>query len=145
MIDEVLLDTDVYSEVLRARNPNVVAVASVYRAAHGKFLLSAPTVLETVKGLVQSQRHDEVAALLLALATEEVRPVDREAAIIAGRIYGELERMGQTIGRIDPMIAGVAISSNLTLATGNTRHYQRIVMLGFPLKLANWREPTQAD
>jgi predicted nucleic acid-binding protein len=65
--------------------------------------------------------------------------VDAAAAVVAGTIYGELQRAGQTIGRADPMIAGVALRHDLTLVTGNTQHFERIVRLGFGLRLENWR------
>jgi tRNA(fMet)-specific endonuclease VapC len=54
-------------------------------------------------------------------------------------IYGELEKSGQTIGRADPFIAGIAIAHNLQLVSGNTKHFERIAVLGFPLSLADWR------
>jgi tRNA(fMet)-specific endonuclease VapC len=92
-----------------------------------------------VKGLQQAGRLERLRELLTALEAEEILPVDREAAIIAGRIYGELDRTGQTIGRGDPLIAGVAIHHNLLLVTGNTQHFERIGRLGFDLKLADWR------
>jgi len=37
------------------------------------------------------------------------------------------------------MIAGIAIHQRLTLVTGNTKHFERIVDLGFPLPLEDWR------
>jgi tRNA(fMet)-specific endonuclease VapC len=77
---------------------------------------------------------------LSGLASEEVLALDREAASIAGRIYGELERTGQTIGRLDPLIAAIAIHHDLELVTGNEKHFERVVSLGFPLRLGNWRK-----
>jgi predicted nucleic acid-binding protein len=58
---------------------------------------------------------------------------------LAGRIYADLERTGQPIGRADPIIAGIAMQHGLLLVTGNQNHYQRIQVLGYDLKLANWR------
>src|SRR5207248_2777907 len=75
-----------------------------------------------VKGFQKLQRDDRIQALMTGLATEEVLPLDRDAAAIAGRIYGEFERSGQTIGRLDPLIAGIAIQHGLLLITGNTKH-----------------------
>ena len=70
---------------------------------------------------------------------EEVLPLDVDAALIAGRIYGELEKSGQTIGRADPLIAGIALAHTLELVTGSTNHFERIASLGYPLKLRDWR------
>ena len=39
----------------------------------------------------------------------ELMTLGPDEAIIGGRIYGDLERLGQPIGRADPMIAGIAI------------------------------------
>ena len=38
------------------------------------------------------------------------------------------------------MIAAIAMTQGLELATGNTSHYQRIQQLGYPLMLVNWRQ-----
>ena len=67
--------------------------------------------------------------MLWKLASEIVGRGPDEA-VVAGRIYGDLERTGQPIGRADPMIAGVAMVHGVVLATGNVEHYQRIRALG---------------
>lgn len=134
-----ILDTDTYSEILRAKNAGLVEKADAYFLEHGEYTLSSPTVVELVKGLQQTQRQQQLDELVLALDEIEVLPLDSADAIIAGRIYGELVRTGQTIGRADPMIAAIALRHGLPLVTGNTQHFERIVRLGFPLKLDNWR------
>lgn len=58
----------------------------------------------------------------------------------ASKIYGELEKIGKPIGNNDPMIASIAIENQLALVTGNTKHYERIQELGYPLLLENWKE-----
>ena len=60
-------------------------------------------------------------------------------AELAGRIAGELERIGRPIGLADPMIAAIALTQGLELVTGNTAHFLRVQQLGYPLTLANWR------
>ena len=67
-------------------------------------------------------------------------PLTIDSAVLAGRMYGALERTGQPIGRIDPMIATTAVANNLELVSGNRAHYERLVELEFPLRLANWRD-----
>lgn len=136
-MDPSLLDTDIFSEILKARSQVVSRNATAYRQQFGHYTLSAPTVTELVKGFQKLKRDDRIQALMTGLATEEVLSLDRDAAAIAGRIYGELERSGQPIGRLDPLIAGIAIQHGLVLNTGNTKHFERVVALGFPLRLAN--------
>src|SRR5512135_2289282 len=67
------------------------------------------------------------------------RPFDQGAAELAGRIEGELERVGRPVGRADPMVAAIALQNGLELVTGNTTHYQRIQEIGYPLVLHDWR------
>lgn len=71
--------------------------------------------------------------------TEEVLRLELPDAELVGRIYADLERIGQTIGYPDSMIAAIASQHNLTLVTGNLSHYQRIQILGYPLRLDNRR------
>ena len=49
-MNKALLDTDTYSEVLKAINPNVAQNAALYRQRHGVFSLSAITLMEIVYG-----------------------------------------------------------------------------------------------
>jgi tRNA(fMet)-specific endonuclease VapC len=138
-MDRALLDTDTFSEIIKAKNAIVMRNASAYRHQFGHYTISTVTVTELVKGLQKRSREDRIQNLIAGLAKEELLPLDLDAAVIAGRIYGELEKAGLTIGRIDPLIAGVAISKSLTLVSGNIKHFERIIALGFPLKLADRR------
>ena len=88
---------------------------------------------------IKSIRANKVRFFLTSVAVEEVLPFDRDTAELAGRIAGELERIGQPIGTADPMIAAIALHHGLELVTGNTAHFQRIQQLGYPLALVNWR------
>jgi tRNA(fMet)-specific endonuclease VapC len=135
-----LLDTDVYSEILRAVNPTVIGHAQAYRQAYGILTLSVITIMEMVKRLHQVQRPQKITDLLTHVAAEHILDFTQPEAEPAGRIWGDLERTGQRIGLADPMIAAVALTHRLELATGNISHYQRIQQLGYPLTLANWRQ-----
>lgn len=138
-MNKALLDTDIYSEILKAVNRTVAQNATGYRRRHGVHTLSAVTVMEIVYGFQLVQNKRRLQDFLTAVALEEVIPFDRSAAELAGRIAGDLDRTGQTIGKADPMIAAVAIHHGLELVTGNIAHYQRIQQLGYSLTLADWR------
>jgi tRNA(fMet)-specific endonuclease VapC len=139
-MNKALLDTDSLSEILRAKNPTVVRQATAYKVEHQRFTISAITVMEIVKGFHKMGRTEALDRFLQGLRSSEVLSFSQESAEIAGRIYGDLESVGQPIGRADVMIAAISLHHNLTLVTGNTRHYQRIQTLGYPLRIANWRE-----
>jgi predicted nucleic acid-binding protein len=138
-VNKALLDTDTYSEVLKAVNPTVAKNATSYRQQHGMYSLSVVSVMEIVYGFQRVQNHRRLQNFLAAVAQEEVISLEHPAAVLAGRISGDLDRTGQTIGKADPMIAAIALHHGLELVTGNTSHYQRIQQLGYPLTLSNWR------
>ena len=138
-MDKALIDTDIFSEILKGIDSHVVAQAVAYRAILGRYTISTITVLEVVKGLHKIQREDRIEQFLDGLVTVDVLTLDVQSAELAGRIYADLERTGQTIGRADPIIAAIALRHGLTLVTGNQSHYQRIQNLGYQLYLDNWR------
>ena len=138
-MNKALLDTDIYSEVLKAVNPTVAQNAATYRQAHGVLTVSVVTMMEIVQGCQRVQSTSRMQKFLTLLAKEEVLPFEESAAELAGRIAGDLERIGQPIGMADPMIAAIALEHGLELVTGNTAHFQRIQQLGYPLTLVNWR------
>ncbi|MDI6770638.1 MAG: type II toxin-antitoxin system VapC family toxin [Anaerolineales bacterium] len=138
-MDKALLDTDILSEVFKAKDATIVANAIAYREVFNQFTISVITVMEIVKGLHKMRRADALRQFLEGLHNSEVLPFDRACAEIAGRIFADLERIGRPIGRADPMIAAIAMHNNLTLVSGNQAHYQQIQGLGYPLRLDNWR------
>jgi tRNA(fMet)-specific endonuclease VapC len=138
-LNRALLDTDILSEITKGLNPVVAGHAMTYRQAFRRYTLSSITVMEAVRGYQKKQATKQLQAFLAAMASEDVIPFDQPAAELAGRIAGELERIGQPIGTADPMIAAIALQHRLELVTGNTAHFQRIQQLGYPLTLVNWR------
>jgi tRNA(fMet)-specific endonuclease VapC len=138
-MDKVLLDTDLFSEILKGLDQSVAKKATTYLTLFGRYTISTITVIEIVKGLHKMQREDRLAQFLAGISSAELLTLDLVSAELAGRIYRDLERTGQPIGRADPMIAGIALRHDLTLVTGNVAHYQRIQTLGYKLSLDNWR------
>ena len=138
-MNKAILDTDIFSEIIKGLNQIVAAHAKTYRRAIGHYTVSAVTVMEIVQGYQQKQATRQLQAFLTALLSQEVLSFDEADAELAGRIAGELERTGQPIGTADSMIAAAALHHGLELVTGNTAHFQRIQQLAYPLTLANWR------
>jgi tRNA(fMet)-specific endonuclease VapC len=138
-MNKALLDTDTYSEVLKAANPTIAQNAALYRQKHGMYSVSVISVMEIVYGFQRVQNIRRLHGFLAAVGQEEVISFEHPVAELAGRIAGDLDRTGQTIGKADPMIAAIALQHGLELVTGNTAHYQRLHPLGYPLTLINWR------
>ncbi len=138
-MERTLLDIDIFSEVLKQKHPRVTGNAQQYHQQFGRYTISTITVLEIVKGFHKLNRENDIQRLLPKLWTAELVTLNIKSAELAGRIYADLERTGQPIGRADPMIAAIAIEQKLVLATGNEQHYQRIQELGYDLTITNWK------
>jgi predicted nucleic acid-binding protein len=144
-VPKSLLDTSAYIDFQRARKHRREAwAANTLRhvagciALQGKLCMSTPTVMEIVHGLTPPASRqvfrDQIMPAFEILVFEE------SAACLAGEIYARLERARQRIGISDTQVAAIAITRGLTLATSNSKHFQRVVDLGFPLELENWRD-----
>ena len=138
-LKKAILDTDIFSEIIKGVDQTVAANASAYRTAFNRYTISAVTFMEVIRGYQQKQASHQLQTFLTGIVTEEVIPFDHPAAEVAGKIAGELKRVGRPIGVSDPMIAAIAITHGLDLVTGNTMHFQQVQQLGYPLTLVNWR------
>jgi tRNA(fMet)-specific endonuclease VapC len=138
-LNKALLDTDILSEIIKGVDRTVAVNATSYRRAFGHDTLSAVSVMEIVQGFQKNQSTRRLQSFLASLVTQEVISFDEVDGELAGRIAGELDRVGRPIGAADSMIAAVAIGQGLDLVTGNTAHFQRVQQLGYSLTLANWR------
>ncbi len=128
-----LLDTDILSEFLRG-NPKVVAKADAYLQEHGAFCLSVITYYEMLNGLLFKDARKQLERFNAFVALNKVLPLTLEAARAAATIQADLLKKGAVIGHTDTLIAGVALTNGLELATNNTAHFERVKGLG----LVNW-------
>ena len=134
-----ILDTDILSELYRAKNEIVVRRAAEYVARHNTLVLSVVSMFEILSGWHRVNRGDKVRAFSAWLNAAEVLHVDTECAALAGEIDGALARAGRPVGVADVLIAATAIRFGRTLVTGNTVHYEHIRSAGFALTLENCR------
>jgi len=135
-----VLDTDILSYITDERYPEVSQRAQQYYRVFRYFTVSTISIAEIVEGLARNHDHAGIDVFLRRAEGFEILPVDLDEAVIAGKIFAALKEVGQKIGEQDPFIAAVAIANNRPLVTNNTGHFQRIVDLGFPLEMENWRE-----
>ena len=83
---------------------------------------------------IQVKNNLERIQAFFTTPAPQILPLDEKVMEIFGQLKAELRRKGQLIGDIDLLIAGVAISNNLTLVTNNTKHFERIPNIS----LENW-------
>lgn len=138
-VEKSLLDNDILSEIIKRVNLRIINKANTYLNQFDKYTISAITVMEIVEGWQKRQQQQRLQEFLTILGSQEILPFDLAEAVLAGKIYADLETTGKRIGYPDCMIAAIAICHNLTLVTGNLSHYQRIQDLGYSLRLDNWR------
>jgi len=55
-----------------------------------------------------------------------ILPFSHPAAVLAADIWANLKRRGLLIGEVDILIAGIALSEGLAVATHNVSHFARI-------------------
>lgn len=135
-----LFDTDAISEVLR-RRPATEYVDWLATLSRSEQFASAVSIGELYKGAYRSpakSRHLENIdeRVLPALS---VLPFDVGAARVFGEISAVLERSGLRLADADLQIAATALHHDLTLVTGNIRHFERVPGLRVGRALADAR------
>lgn len=122
-----LFDTDALSEVLR-RRPAPAYLDWLATVPAEEQAASAVSIGELYRGafrLAARQRWLERIERDL-LPRLRVLPYDLPIARRYGEIRAELEAAGQMPGEADLQIAATALHHDLTLVTGNLRHFERV-------------------
>ncbi len=123
-----LLDTDILSNLLK-RTPSTILIAKLASVPPEQQFTSSITLGELFYG---AHRLQERATHLLQQLNEAllpnlpVLPFDAAAARRYGALRAELERKGTPLGDADLRIGAIALVRDLTMVTGNVRHFQRI-------------------
>lgn len=126
-----LLDTDICIFALRD-HPGVIAKLS--RMPSHDWGISSLTAFEILRGVsrVGNQRVIKDSQDFVTFA--QVFPFKVVEAKRAAEVERELAKVGRPAGQIDMMIAGHALSLDLTLVTNNQKHFSSIP----GLRLENW-------
>ena len=124
-----LLDTNVLSELTReVPHPGVIA----FLAEQEDLWLPSLVVHELEYGiqlLPQGRRRDHLLALLTSIIStyaDRILALDRPAAESAARLRAQARRMGRPLDLGDALIAGIAQSNVLTIATRNVRDFDYV-------------------
>jgi predicted nucleic acid-binding protein len=140
--EPVVLDTDTLSELSRG-NTIVKTRAVAYLAEFGRLTITAITVFERLRGYRAAIRagkpfERQLQAFEALVANCVVLPFDQDAAAVAADIWSASARSRRRqLG--DILIAAVAVSRHIPLATRNTRDFQQFAKAsGAGLRLVDW-------
>lgn len=130
----VLLDTDVFSEVLKGKHASAVAAAERYLEEHGRLTFSAITHYEVERGLLSKRAAKLLTRFDAIVAASELLPISLGVLKRAARIWALAARQGHPRNDADILVAATAIEHKLPLVTGNRRHFDWIA----DLQLEEW-------
>jgi toxin FitB len=124
----ILLDTNVISEIYRAR-PIAIVEQWLDRQRPADLFLCAPVLAELhygVERLDSGPRRDFLERVVSRIEdrfADQILPFEQGAARIFGHILARRNRMGRPITTMDAQIAAVAVSQHATLATRDIRGF----------------------
>ncbi len=131
-----MLDTDICSYVIRARNPRLLETLQAKALSGAEISISAISYAELRLGAERSRRRDRyrLAIRLFCDRLNRIMAWDATAADEYAVLQAELLKIGKPIGGNDAMIAAHALSIGCVLVTNNREHFS-----GVPgLRIENW-------
>ena len=119
-----LIDTDWIIDYLDGRK-------AVVKEIQGKFgvnlNISIISLAELYEGIYGSETFEEDERELNEfLSGVTVLELTKDVCKKFGELRNELRKRGELIGDFDLIIASTVLQNNLTLLTGNTKHFKRI-------------------
>lgn len=127
-------DTDILSSVLK-RNPPLALIRRLAQIPPRAQFTTSITLGELLYGASKKGSPHLVERVRdVVQQAQQVLPFDELAAEVYGPLRARLEMMGRPLDEPDLRIASIALSRDLTLVTGNVRHFERIP----DLRIENW-------
>lgn len=117
----ILADTSVLIDYFRKTDKTKSKLIALFDQGYN-FSISALTHYEVYSGATSAQ----LPFWASVLARTQVLPFDQIVAQIAVDINNVLKQKRKQIGMADLFIAATAISNNLSLATLNRKHFDRV-------------------
>ena len=130
-----LFDTDTVIDLMRGGNGSPLARRIGNTPFHQQFL-SSISLSELIYGAYCSNRPDYHLQMIrdVLLPNVQIAIFDTQAAYQTGELRVHLKKQGRSIDFPNLQIAAIALSRELTLVTGNVRHFGRIPALS----VENW-------
>jgi len=125
--EKYLFDTDTITNILKQR-PSERLLKKLKGLSRDRQFISTITIGEIVYGAMKSASPGRHLRNLQDILIPRVNIVglDAKAAFFYGEIRAEQENKGKPLSTADLQIASIARANNLTLVTGNTKHFKLI-------------------
>jgi tRNA(fMet)-specific endonuclease VapC len=134
-MDEALIDTDILSEILKARNKRVLDVADRYLAQYRRFAFSSITLYEILRGFHANQAVCVINEFLQLADNSDVIPISTAVLKRSAELWAYARKGGYPRNDADLIIAATALETRRVLVTGNSPHLDWIP----ELTLGDWR------
>jgi tRNA(fMet)-specific endonuclease VapC len=130
-----IFDTDIYSNVMR-KVPSEALLNRLKKVPRRDQFTTTITIAEVYYGIMKASKRQRLLKLFedVLLPRATILPFDFSAAKKYGEIRSFLEEQGTPLAHADLQIASITLSMNMTLITGNLKHFQRVPRLA----VENW-------
>ena len=130
-----IFDTDIYTNVMR-KVPSETLINRLKKVPRRDQFTTTITIGEVYYGIMKVSDKTKLLKLFedVLLPRATILSFDFSAAKKYGEIRSLLEKKGTPLVHADLQIASIALSMNMTLITGNLKHFQRVPGLA----VENW-------
>lgn len=128
MKNNALNDTDIPSYYFKG-DEIVVKNFEAYLEKQSSIEIIIITYYEITSGLLAKNALKQLEIFESFVAENFIVPLTERSAKISAKLYSSLRQEGQPLDDIDLLIAGTAIENEMTLATNNEKHFERVAGL----------------
>lgn len=130
-----IFDTDIYTNVMR-KVPSEILLNRLKKVPRRDQFTTTITIAEVYYGVMKASNRPRLLKLFedVLLPRATILPFDFSAAKKYGEIRNFLEKQGTPLAHADLQIASITLFMNMTLITGNLKHFQRVPQL----TVENW-------
>ena len=130
-----IFDTDIYTNVIK-KVPSETLINRLKKVPRRDQFTTTITIGEVYHGVMKVSDKTKLLKLFedVLLPRATILSFDFSAAKKYGEIRSLLEKQGTPLSHADLQIASIALSMNMTLITGNLKHFQRVPGLA----VENW-------
>jgi|SRR3989338_3509661 len=122
----VCFDTTFLIDLLRGKN-GLDLLSKELDYGSESISIASPSIIEIIRGLklgnIDEDENEKVSELISSI---NVLNLDKDSAILAGKIEANLIKKGEIIDLEDIMIGAIAIINDETLITRNIKHFSKI-------------------